>query len=130
MPGWFVPKTRRISFEELGYAQFWIEVKEMGSLLFDETLIFEGLEESSSEEVMAALAMVIYDWNLTDPETGKKLAVPTRKAPESLHRLPTSFLQLIQKKFEQSAEDLAGPEGVLKKAKEMPLEAISEESKE
>ncbi len=131
MSGWFNPETIKVDFEDLGYSQFWVDVKKPGSLLYGEMLGLDKLgEDSPPKEVMGALALMIQDWNLTDPVTEEALSVPTQKDPTPLYRLPNAFLRLLQQRITAESEAFAGPEGVLKKAKEMPLEAISEESRE
>lgn len=128
MAGWFKPKTFRVEFEELGYPQFWIDVKEPGSFLLGEAdEITEPLEgdDVSAENIAEVLGKMIIGWNLTDPETDVPLDVPTKKNSSSVLRLPTSFLRYLQEEINAQTEEYT-VEGAVKKGLEMPPEAISE----
>lgn len=125
--GWFKPKTFRVTFEELGYPQFWIDVKEPGSFLLGEAdEITEPLEgdDVSAENIAEVLCKMIMDWNLTDPETDVPLDIPTEKDSSSILRLPTSFLRYLQEAINAQTEEYT-VEGAVKKGIEMPLEATS-----
>jgi len=125
--GWFKPKTFRVDFEELGYPQFWIDVKEPGSFLLGEAdEITEPLEgdDVSAENIAEVLCKMIMDWNLTDPETDVPLDIPTEKDSSSILRLPTSFLRYLQEAINAQTEEYT-VEGAVKKGIEMPLEATS-----
>lgn len=124
--GWFKPGVFRISFKELGYSQFWVEIIEPGSYLYGDTVRYESLNpDSDRHEIEVELARLIANWNLTDPTTGESLPLPTAEDTTPLYRLPLMFIGAMQEavglRLQQFAE-----EGALKKASEMRPEAISE----
>lgn len=126
--GWFKPKTIRVTFDELGYPQFWIDVKESGSYLVGEADEIAGglTEDSTTDEATTALSKMIVDWNMLDPETDALLAVPTKEDPDSILRVPNAFIRLLQEKITSHSEEYT-TEGAVKKGIETPLEAISKD---
>ncbi len=125
--GWFKPKTVRVTFEKVGYPQFYVDIIKPSSYLYGDVVAFEGIGPGSPrEEVEVALSRVIADWNLTDPRTGEPLPVPSPEDPSPLLALPISFLLVIQ---EATAEESLKfrEEGIPKKVREMQPEVFSEE---
>jgi len=126
--GWFKPKTIHVTFEKLGYPQFWVDIKESGSYLVGEADEIAGglTEESTTEEAIEALSRMIVDWNMLDPETDAPLSVPTRKDPSSVLRMPNALIRHLQEEVTRHSEEYTA-EGAVKKGIETPLEAISED---
>lgn len=128
--GWFKPETFRVAFEELGYPQFWVDVKKPGSYLLGEAdeLAETDPEKITTGEVTKIFGTAIVGWNLLDPETDKPLPVPTPKDSKSILRVPNSFLKYLQGVMNKLSEEFSADsvDGIVKKGIEMPPEAISE----
>lgn len=125
--GWYKPKVIEVSFEGIGYPQFWAKLMRADSYLYGTSKEYEEIDEDAPREVWEGiLAEKITDWNLTDPKTGEPLELPSKENLTSLNLLPNEFLFVIRRAVEQEAEDLEA-EGLVKKGIEMSSEAISEE---
>lgn len=126
LKGWLQPVKHRMNFESLGYPQFWVDLVEPGSRLYGDNVQLGDLGENAPrQDYERAMADMIADWNLTDPETGIALPVPTKEDFSSIYRLPTTFVMQIQREFTVLAEELTG-DSEAKKASEISSGAISE----
>lgn len=79
---WKINRTIKVTLEELGLPQFWIEL--------DSPINYSqaDLEVENEDSAFSFLAKFIVKWNLTDPITDEPLSVPTEANPASLERIP------------------------------------------
>jgi len=86
----------RYTFEEFGCPEFWVEMRGLESFSHGQSLeLAEKLRNASDEDTVEEshklLAMLIKDWNLTDPETGEPLPIP-KEDRSSLLKIPHEFV--------------------------------------
>jgi hypothetical protein len=104
--------VRRITLEKFNMPEFWIELYNPGVFTSSELskptrqvaqALAKGKIESSI--VMGAEIVLIKDWNLTHPETGEKLAIPTLKN-NTTTVLPIEIQWFIKAEIHSSIEEV------------------------
>lgn len=92
----------RVDLSEIpGLSGFWIDLRKSGTLTPAEMEIVTRVNPGSDfdkEAFKKAFAVLILDWNLTHPETGKPLAIP-QKDSKSLDVIPMDIFNLLSTKI-------------------------------
>lgn len=99
----------RVTLDGIGLPGFWIDIKKPGAYTKAEIqLIAEMSPESEGLEGMdSAFAMIILGWNLTHPETGVSLPLPSKDA-KVMDVLPIDIFNAVGRKITElmKASDL------------------------
>jgi len=93
-------RAKRFTFADFGCPDFWVELRPLLSFPYGEAkrLMSLAAEEAPAtiEAAEALLAKCIIDWNLTHPETGELLALPSTDK-SVLENLPGEFVLQMQR---------------------------------
>jgi len=93
-------RAKRFTFVDFGCPDFWVELRLLASFPYGEAkrLMALATEETEATVEMAEdlLVRCILDWNLTHPQTGKPLELPSVDK-SVLEVLPSEFVLQMQR---------------------------------
>jgi len=101
----------RLTFEEYGAPEYWVDYYPIGSLIYSE---FLKMNELSVDKSLTALEILkekfkiwIINWNIPEFEDGEVLPLIT-KDENSFNKLPTVFIEHILTEITKQAVDKGG----------------------
>ena len=99
-----LPKSReRTDLAEVGAEEFYVEWRTMGGLPYKDMREMYGEGESDDEDsVKSMFQKLIIDWNIPEVDGGEPLPIPSEN-PDSVDKLPTSFVNFIASKMAESS---------------------------
>jgi hypothetical protein len=112
----YLAKRRyRLTLEKLDMPDFWIELRELKTLTIAEfkklTSIKPGTDPESldASKVIDVIGPLVTAWNLTDPETGEPLPIPS-KAGDKIDRIPIDILLFINTEMSEREKAATVPQ--------------------
>lgn len=109
--GWYKPRTVIRQMPE-PFSQFSVTFTSLDSVLYGKFMDIQKAFAKTEEDPMAiqqVMAMLVQDWNVTDPYTDEALPAPAKDGGQSIARLPIEFVVALTNLVAESAQGINPP---------------------